>query len=131
MAEKYSIICMCVGVCVYRIKNTCSLSIHLLRGTYLKWQPTPVLLPGKSHRLRSLVGYSPWGRKESDATEQLSFPFLSVVHSTVENIRVHLSFQIRVFSFSGYRLADFSLSLFLFFCSILNKSFRSLLACNM
>ena len=28
-----------------------------------KWQPTPVLLPGKSHRQRSLVGYSPWGRK--------------------------------------------------------------------
>ena len=27
------------------------------------WQPTPVFLPGKSHRQRSLVGYSPWGRK--------------------------------------------------------------------
>ena len=34
-----------------------------------KWQPTPVLLPGKSHGWRSLVGYSPWGRKESDMTE--------------------------------------------------------------
>ena len=34
-----------------------------------KWQPTPVLLPGTSHRQRSLVGYSPWGRKESDMTE--------------------------------------------------------------
>ena len=32
-----------------------------------KWQPTPVLLPGKSHRQRSLAGYSPWGHKESDA----------------------------------------------------------------
>ena len=31
-----------------------------------KWQPTPVLLPGKFHRWRSLVGYSPWDRKESD-----------------------------------------------------------------
>ena len=30
-----------------------------------------VLLPGKSHGQRSLVGYSPWGRKESDTTEQL------------------------------------------------------------
>ena len=38
-----------------------------------KWQPTPVLLPGKSHGRRSLVGYSPWGRKESDTTEQLHF----------------------------------------------------------
>ena len=34
-----------------------------------KWQPTPVLLPGKFHGLRSLVGYSPWGRKELDMTE--------------------------------------------------------------
>ena len=36
-----------------------------------KWQPTPVFLPGKFHGRRSLVGYSPWGRKESDTTEQL------------------------------------------------------------
>jgi len=34
-----------------------------------KWQPTPVFLPGESHGQRSLVGYSPWGRKESDTTE--------------------------------------------------------------
>ena len=33
--------------------------------------PTPVLLPGKFHEQRSLVGYSPWDRKESDVTEQL------------------------------------------------------------
>ena len=37
-----------------------------------KLQPTPVFLPGKSHGQRSLVGYSPWGRKESDTTEQLN-----------------------------------------------------------
>ena len=36
------------------------------------WQPTAVLLPGKSHGQRSLAGYSPWGRKESDTTEQLN-----------------------------------------------------------
>ena len=35
----------------------------------MKWQPTPVFLSGKSHRQRSLVGYSPWGCKESDTTE--------------------------------------------------------------
>ena len=34
-----------------------------------KWQPTPVFLPGESHEQRSLVCYSPWGRKESDTTE--------------------------------------------------------------
>ena len=38
-----------------------------------KWQPTPVILPGKFHGLRSLVGYSPWGHKESDTTERLHF----------------------------------------------------------
>ena len=37
--------------------------------------PTPVLSPGKSQGQRSLVGCSPWGRKESDATERLHFHF--------------------------------------------------------
>ena len=37
-----------------------------------KWQPTLVFFPGKSHGQRILVGYSPWGCKESDTTEQLS-----------------------------------------------------------
>ena len=40
-----------------------------------QWQPTPVLLPGKSHGQRSLVGCSPWGREESDMTEWLHFHF--------------------------------------------------------
>ena len=40
-----------------------------------QWHPTPVLLPGKSHGRRNLVGYSPWGRKESDTTERLHFHF--------------------------------------------------------
>ena len=38
-----------------------------------QWQPTPVLLPGKSHGRRSLVGCSPWGHEESDTTEWLHF----------------------------------------------------------
>ena len=40
-----------------------------------QWHPTPVLLPGKSHGWRSLVGCSPWGCKGSDMTEQLHFHF--------------------------------------------------------
>ena len=40
-----------------------------------QWHPTPVLLPGKSHGWRSLVGFSPWGREESDTTERLHFHF--------------------------------------------------------
>ena len=38
-----------------------------------KWQPIPVFLPGKFHGRRSLAGYRPWGRKESDTTEPLHF----------------------------------------------------------
>ena len=40
-----------------------------------QWHPTPVLLPGKSHGRRSLVGCSPWGRLELDTTERLHFHF--------------------------------------------------------
>ena len=37
-----------------------------------KWLPTPLFLPGEFHGQRSLEGYSPWGLKESDLTEQLT-----------------------------------------------------------
>ena len=40
-----------------------------------QWYPTPVLLPGKAHGWRSLVGCRPWGCKESDTTERLHFHF--------------------------------------------------------
>ena len=40
-----------------------------------QWHPTPVLLPGKSHGRRRLVGFSPWDREELDTTEQLHFHF--------------------------------------------------------
>ena len=36
------------------------------------WLPTPIFLPEKFHRHKSLAGYSPQGRKESDTTEQLT-----------------------------------------------------------
>ena len=48
---------------------------ELENGTGWQWQPTPVLLPGKSHGQRTLVGCSPWGRTESDMTERLPFHF--------------------------------------------------------
>ena len=53
--------------------------------------PTPVLLPGESHGGRSLVGYSPWGRKESDTTESVALSLsltgarVSLVAQTVKN----------------------------------------------
>ena len=53
-----------------------------------KWQPTLVLLPRKFHAWRSLVGYSPWGHKESDMTEWLHNDFLHC-----RQILYHLSHQ--------------------------------------
>ena len=43
-------------------------------------QPTPVFLPGESHGQRSLVGCSPWGRKESGMTERLTQPQQNTAH---------------------------------------------------
>ena len=40
-----------------------------------QWHPTPVLLPGRSHGRRSLVGCSPWGHDELDTTERIHFHF--------------------------------------------------------
>ena len=68
-------------------KRTCSLNQHTssISANHLafcraisrrrQWHPTPVLLPGKSHGWRSLVGCSPWGHEESDVTERLHFHF--------------------------------------------------------
>ena len=42
-----------------------------------EWLSSPVFLPGESHGQRSLVGYSPWGRKESDKTEGLTLSLFS------------------------------------------------------
>ena len=52
-----------------------------------QWHPTPVLLPGESHGRRSLVGCSPWGRWESDATERLHFDFH--FHALEEEMATH------------------------------------------
>ena len=43
-----------------------------------EWLPAPVLLPGESYGQKSLASYSPWGRKESDMTEQLTLLLICV-----------------------------------------------------
>ena len=48
---------------------------HLDNSQRRQWHPTPVLLPGKSHGRKSLVGCSLWGHSESDTTERLHFHF--------------------------------------------------------
>ena len=73
-------------ICYYRILNRVPCATQWVLVGYLfymmscvywrmQWQPTPVLLPGKSHGWKSLVGCGPWGREESDTTEQLHFHF--------------------------------------------------------
>ena len=55
-----------ICVCIY---------IHIYTYRRRRWHPTPVLLPGKPHGRRSLVGCSPWGHWGSDMTERLHFHF--------------------------------------------------------
>ena len=50
------------------------------------WHPSPVLLPGKSHRRRSLVGCSPWGREELDTTD---FSFTFHFHALEKEMATH------------------------------------------
>ena len=91
---EYNVSCGSVIYGLYYV-DICSLCAHSLESFYHKWMlnraaafntgssrarrrqwhPTPVLLPGKSHGRRSLVGCSPWGRQESDTTERLHFHF--------------------------------------------------------
>ena len=81
-------ICMCVCVCAYiyiyasqvvlvvkiqpPMQETQESRFNAWVGKIpwsRKWQPTPVSWPGESHGQRCLVGYSPWGHKESDMTK--------------------------------------------------------------
>ena len=57
------------------LKSSCKQRIYVRCIDRRQWHPTPVLLPGKSHGRRSLVGCRPWGCQESDTTEGLHFPF--------------------------------------------------------
>ena len=56
--DVWMVLKLCIGT---------SLVVHWLSGD----GSAPILLPGKSRGRRSLVGYSPWGRKESDTNEQI------------------------------------------------------------
>ena len=66
MAIPIDVRCHLTGISIY---------IALVISRRRQWHPTPVLLPGKSHGRRSLVGCSPQGHEESDTTERLHFHF--------------------------------------------------------
>ena len=87
------------------------LRVHLLR----KWQPIAVVLLRKFHGQRSLAGYSPWGLKKSDTTEQLALVLLHThsifciytlidwivdyfhILAIVNNIAIHVGMHIYIF----------------------------------
>ena len=72
---------------VVRNNQTCSNFSFSSITQRRQWHPTPVLLPGKSHGQRSLVGCSPWGCYESDTTERLHFHF----HALEKEMATHSS----------------------------------------
>ena len=82
-----------------------------------KWHPTPVFLPGKSHGQSRLVGYSPWGCKVSDTTEQLSnWACMHVIYikerDLYRDINLYISYW---FSFPGepwYSILVFNVCLY-------------------
>ena len=63
-----------------------------------KWQPTPVFLPREFHGQRSLAGYSQWGLKESDMTEQLTLFHFPIIWATIKffDINQKFSYSIRM-----------------------------------
>ena len=68
-----------------------------------KWHPTPVFLPGKFHDQRSLVGYSPWGCKDSGTTEHLSthqptWPNWHLKNITKHTLQVNMEHLLRSYS---------------------------------
>ena len=85
-----------------------------------KWLPTSVFLPGKFHGQRTLVGYSPWGHKQSDMNERLTFSLSFRILKTQEGIgqfNHHILFTIlRIYDTSSVKNAVFQKFLFIYFC---------------
>ena len=77
-----------------------------------KWQLTPIFLPGEVHGQRSLVGFSPWGRKELDTTEQLAH----IYHSQIFYIEYRFDFLNLFLTFFFFPLKKFLSKKFLFLC---------------
>ena len=74
---------------IFIAKTRCHLkNIFVMKHWRRKWQPTPVLLPGKFRGQRSLVDYSPGGRKESNTTEPLLSFFLMCVLKNIYNVYI-------------------------------------------
>ena len=60
--------------CRSELNRTANYKLMSIKLRFFEWQPAPVFLPGKSHGRRSLVGYCPWGYKESDRLSDFTSP---------------------------------------------------------
>ena len=84
-----------------------------------KWQPTPVSLPGESHGRKSLVGYSPRGREESDTAERLHFTSMCSVNSAVTQSKSSEVANV----WCGWRLQSWCLERVARFCVLLSATY--------
>ena len=80
-----------------------------------EWLPIPVFWPGEFHEQRSLAGYSPWGHKESDATETFTFTFLFLIRKFTSLLVIQISqilfphgHQRNYLKFHSFRSVQFS-----------------------
>ena len=84
-----------------------------------KWQPTPIFLPGESRGQRSLGGYSPWGRKESDMTERLHSLTCTYVWTQSQVLYIINKKWFVWFHDFIFKLASFLCEGNIFFCNVL------------
>ena len=80
------------SACQWRRGRRCGFDPWVRKTPWRReWQPTPIFLPGESHGQRSLVGYSPWGCKESDMTERLTFKYY-LPHTPIRCLNLSIIF---------------------------------------
>ena len=77
-----------------------------------KWQPTPVFMPGKSHALRSLVGYSPRGHKETWLSDFTSLPLQNNWNENIEPWPVNPDYLASVYSATSLNSTPYPLLFF-------------------
>ena len=105
----------------------CSFIYHHSEERRRQWHPTPVLLPGKSHGRRSLVGCRPWGHEELDTTSLslfIFFFFAACFPHTLTFIRhFELIHKLLLSSFGIFQSSFFLLLQMLHFIDILNSCY--------